>query len=132
MTGVYCYCEKLADYYLSFGSDIMAMLLPLFVSSRIFFNLCCTYRVYCRELWCPAIHAEVGRQGLYKADSCPVTCIEVTLHQCCVVYLVPVSLSTWGRKPQPASCPVFLPALSVCSHHMHIPHDHCMQVCDYL
>ena len=33
-TGVYCYCEKLADYYLPFGSDNMAMLLPLFVSSR--------------------------------------------------------------------------------------------------
>ena len=34
MTGVYCYCEKLADYYLPFGTDNMAMLLPLFVSSR--------------------------------------------------------------------------------------------------
>ena len=32
MTGVYCYCEKLADYYLPFGTD--NMLLPLFVSSR--------------------------------------------------------------------------------------------------
>ena len=78
--------------YLPFGTGIMVILLPLFVSSGI---ICVAHVV------CTAWSIESSPVSMQQLDG--RACTELThapvfrlLYISCIVYLMPVFLSTWG------------------------------------